>query len=180
MEQNTSRRKFLKVSAALMAGLCCRSSISAFAAINDRQQLTFYHTHTAERLRIHHRPGIRNPDTEKKINAFFRDFRTGDVHSMDPRLMDIISVVRARSGSSGVIEVVSGYRSPKTNRLLRQRSSGVAKKSLHMEGRAIDLRIRNISTRHLRDVAIHLQTGGVGYYAKSDFVHLDTGDIRNW
>ena len=99
---------------------------------------------------------------------------------MDPRVIDIIYTVHRMTGQNTPFEIISGYRSPKTNAMLRSNSSGVAKKSLHMEGRAIDLRMEGFSTRRLRDIASNLEAGGVGYYSRSNFVHIDSGDVRTW
>ena len=180
MNSKTTRRQFLKVSAQAAAALFISSPLVSVASTRNRHPLTFFHTHTGEYLDIDHIPGIRSAANQRKINEFLRDFRTGTIHSIDPGLLDIITAVQNRSKSHGIIEVISGYRSPKTNRELRKKSRAVAKKSLHMEGRAIDIRIRDLSTRHLRDVAVCLGAGGVGYYPRSDFVHLDTGDYRTW
>ncbi|GAB6144103.1 DUF882 domain-containing protein [Desulfocicer niacini] len=180
MNIKTTRRQFLKASAGAAAGLFLGSPLVSLASTGGRRTMTFFHTHTGEYLDIRHTPGIRSASNQRKINDFLRDFRTNTIHPIDPGLLDIIAAVQNRGNSRGIIEVVSGYRSPKTNRNLRKKSWGVAKKSLHMEGRAIDIRIQDFSTRHLRDVAVHLGAGGVGYYPKSDFVHLDTGDCRSW
>jgi uncharacterized protein YcbK (DUF882 family) len=115
-----------------------------------------------------------------QINAFLSDFRTGDVEVFDPELLDLIHDVRESLNSSGTFEIISAYRSPKTNEMLRSQSSGVARNSQHVLGKAIDVRLRGIETSRLRDTAIELQRGGVGYYAQSNFVHLDTGRVRRW
>ncbi|SMC69043.1 Uncharacterized conserved protein YcbK, DUF882 family [Desulfocicer vacuolatum DSM 3385] len=180
MKIKTTRRQFLRFSATAMAGFFISSPLAAMATTHRQRSLTFFHTHTEEYLKIRHAPGVRSIANQRKINKFLRDFRTETVHPIDPGLLDIICAVQNRASSNGVIEVISAYRSPQTNRALRKKSRGVAKKSLHMEGRAIDIRIRDLSTRHLRDVAAYLGAGGVGYYSKSDFVHLDTGDRRTW
>jgi uncharacterized protein YcbK (DUF882 family) len=180
MKIKTTRRQFLQFSASAMAGLFISSPLVSLASTNGRRPLTFFHTHTGEYLEIRHTPGIKSISNQRKINEFLRDFRTETVHPIDPGLLDIVSAVQNRGRSHGVIEVISGYRSPATNRALQKKSRGVAQKSLHMEGRAIDIRIRDLSTRHLRDVAVYLGAGGVGYYSKSDFVHLDTGEPRTW
>ena len=99
---------------------------------------------------------------------------------MDPRVIDILYTVHRMTGQNTPFEIISGYRSPKTNAMLRSNSSGVAKKSLHMEGRAIDPRMEGFSTRRLRDIASSLEAGGVGYYSRSNFVHIDSGDLRTW
>lgn len=163
-----------------MAGMCFTSPLSAFAIREPVQTLTFFHTHTGEQLQINHMPGILSVANQTKINTFLRDFRTGAIHPIDSGLLDIISAVKTRTQNDGIIEVISGYRSAETNQALQTQSSGVAKKSLHMQGQAIDIRIRNLSTCNLRDVAANLRSGGVGYYANSDFVHLDTGRSRTW
>lgn len=163
-----------------MAGICFTSPLAAFATTGSAQTLTFFHTHTGDQLQINHVTGIISAENQIKINTFLRDFRTGAVHPIDSGLLDIISAVKTHTHSNGIIEVISGYRSAETNQVLQKNSSGVAKKSLHMKGQAIDIRIRDLSTRNLRDVAANLRSGGVGYYAKSDFVHLDTGRSRSW
>jgi len=180
MNKNINRRTFLKRSGLFVAGMSLISPLAAFASRQPVQSLTFFHTHTGEKLQIDHELGIVSVENQIKINEFLRDFRTGAVHPIDSGLLDIISAVKTRTHSDGIIEVISGYRSAETNQSLQSQSRGVAKKSLHMQGQAIDIRIRNLSTCHLRDVAADLRCGGVGYYAKSDFVHLDTGRSRTW
>lgn len=151
--------------------------------VNDERQLSFYHTHTGERLDVvYSRDGAYVPSALEEINHFLFDFRTGDKAEMDPELLDLIYDVRDALGSDGVYQVVSAYRSPKTNEMLRGRSqkSGVAKNSQHLLGKAIDVRLEGITTATLRDKAISMQRGGVGYYEASDFVHMDTGRVRRW
>ena len=116
----------------------------------------------------------------QEVNEFLGDFRTGDIREMDPELLDILYDLRQAVGSSGAYEVISAYRSPATNEMLRQRGSGVARNSQHLQGNAIDVRLRGVDTAVLRDAAIELQRGGVGYYEGSDFVHVDTGRVRRW
>ena len=115
-----------------------------------------------------------------EVNDFLADFRTGDAIVIDPELLDLVYDVRASLGSNGTYEVISAYRSPKTNEMLRNLGRGVAKKSQHLLGKAIDVRLRNIDSIDLRDAALKIKRGGVGYYAKSDFVHIDTGRVRRW
>lgn len=151
--------------------------------VNDERQLSFYHTHTGKRLDVvYSRDGAYVPSALEEINHFLFDFRTGDKAEMDPELLDLIYDVREALGSDGVYQVVSAYRSPKTNEMLRGRSqkSGVAKNSQHLLGKAIDVRLEGITTATLRDKAISMQRGGVGYYEASDFVHMDTGRVRRW
>lgn len=175
-----SRRKFLTASAQLALGLLLSTPLDALSSTADPHLLSFVHTHTGEQLEINYIPG-RYPQTAKsQLKTFLRDFRTGETHFIDPTLMEILSRIQRLSGSKGVYEVISGYRSPRTNAYLRSKSRGVAQDSLHMRGQAIDVRLTDIKTRELRDLARQLRYGGVGYYAKSDFVHLDTGQFRTW
>jgi uncharacterized protein YcbK (DUF882 family) len=149
----------------------------------EKRQLSFHHTHTGKRLNVvYWEDGNYVPDALADINRFLFDFRTGDRVEMDPTLLDLIYDVRASLGSDGVYQVVSAYRSPQTNEMLRGRSaaSGVAKKSQHVLGKAIDVRLEGVRTAELRDAAIRLQRGGVGFYESSDFVHMDTGRVRRW
>ena len=174
-----TRRCFVKSSLQLAAGIVLASPMESIAALAT-QPMSFYHTHTGERLKINYSCDGCKPSTLKKVNNFLRDFRSGEVHSIDPTLLDILNQIQQKSGSKGVIEIISGFRSPTTNNLLRSKSSGVAKKSLHMKGQALDIRLTDLNTKDLRDVSISLQQGGVGYYAKNDFVHIDTGRFRTW
>ena len=114
------------------------------------------------------------------INHLLRDFRTGDVHAIDPKLLDLLHALRSATGSRKPFEVISGYRSPVTNHDLRALSDGVASGSLHMKGQAIDIRLGDVKLTALRDAARALGRGGVGYYAESNFVHVDTGRVRFW
>lgn len=177
-----SRRTFLKHSMQVTAALALSGPIQSLAAIVPAPplDLSFYHTHTGERLKVDCSPQGCCPETLARLNAFLRDFRTGDIHSIDPVLFKALYRIREISGCRGDFEIISGYRSPKTNSSLRKRSRGVAKKSLHMEGRALDIRLTGFKTRDLRKIAASLQQGGVGYYPKSDFVHIDTGRVRTW
>jgi uncharacterized protein YcbK (DUF882 family) len=145
------------------------------------RQLSFYHTHTAEELSVtYYSNGEYDSEALAELNHFFRDFRTRDVTEMDPGVFDILFDIQKDSGSTGVYQVISGFRSPATNEMLRSNSGGVAKNSQHLLGRAIDVRLTDLDTAKLRDVAISLERGGVGYYRESDFVHVDTGRVRQW
>ena len=147
----------------------------------DQRQLSFYHTHTQRNLQVTYAIGGEYVDSAlAEINVFLADFRNGEQLVIDPALLDLIYDVRESLGGSGAFEVISAYRSPATNEMLRSKSSGVAKNSQHLLGSAIDVRLRGVSTVALRDAAISLQRGGVGYYQSSDFVHIDTGRVRRW
>ena len=174
-----SRRRFILHSLQLAAGVALAGPCTCLASIGKRP-LSFYHTHTGERFKLEYSCDGSPPAALEELNHFLRDFRTGDVFPIDPALLDILNAIRQKSGSTGVIEIISGYRSPKTNKLLRSKSSGVAPKSLHMKGKALDIRLTDLNTKDLRNIAVSLRRGGVGYYAKSDFVHIDTGRVRTW
>jgi uncharacterized protein YcbK (DUF882 family) len=177
---NISRRQFLVTSAQAMAGLLICPPLNVWARQPEKYPLKFFHTHTEEYLKILHIPGCCPSRLQNKIKLFLRDFRTNEAHPIDPALLDILCKIQSVTGSRGTIEVISGYRSPQTNEYLSHKSSGVARNSLHMKGQAIDVRITDLPTSILRDAAAGLGAGGVGYYAKSDFVHLDTGPFRTW
>lgn len=147
----------------------------------DERRLKFFHTHTGKRLEVVYKRGNNYvPEGLSEINEFLSDFRTGDSTNMDPHLLDLIYDLRETLGSEATYEVISAYRSPDTNDLLRGRSGGVAKNSLHLNGKAIDIRLTDVDLSRLRDTAIAMQRGGVGYYASSNFVHVDTGRVRRW
>ena len=147
----------------------------------EERVLKFFHTHTGESLHvIYFRQGEYDAKALADVRAFLADWRDGKQHDLDPKLMDILWQIQQATGSSDTWEVISAYRSPETNAMLRGKSSGVAKKSQHLEGNAIDVRLRGLDLEVLHDTARTLKLGGVGYYAKSDFVHVDTGRVRYW
>lgn len=171
----------LRLTSVLALALVLLTLPTAFGNIDDARRLQFYHTHTGQQLEItYFRNGGYQADALDQLNDFLSDWRNGKGRSIDPELMDILWEIQQVSGSEGVFEVISAYRSPETNEMLRDKSSGVARKSQHLEGKAIDVRLRGLDTRTLRDTALRLQRGGVGYYEQSDFVHVDTGRVRSW
>jgi uncharacterized protein YcbK (DUF882 family) len=147
-------------------------------------RLRFYHTHTNERLDIVYRRGENYlPEALAKLDHYLRDHRTGEVRHFDPHLFDLLHDLTASlNDSRGEIDVVCGYRTPWSNEFLRTRSAhtGVALHSLHMQAEAIDIRLPGISTAALRDAALRLHRGGVGYYRNSNFVHVGVGRVRRW
>ena len=173
-----SRRSFLRTSAQIAAGVLVPSSVLAISS--ETRQLSFYHTHTGERISIDYSPETYTGSVRKALEYFLRDFRTGEIHAIDRRLLDVLTTIHRFSGSHSCYEVISGYRSAKTNEFLRKKSSGVARKSYHMQGRAIDIRLARLDTEVLRDLAVKFNSGGVGFYPKFDFVHIDTGRKRIW
>ena len=149
---------------------------------NEEHQLRLYHTHTGERLDIVYRRGDTFlPEAEDQLDHFLRDHRTGDVKHYDPQVFDILSDLAVSLGRPNAeIDIICGYRTPWSNEFLRARSSGVAQNSLHMQAHAIDIRIPGVDTLTLRNAAMALHRGGVGYYPRSGFVHVDSGRIRTW
>lgn len=144
-------------------------------------RIGFRHAHTGESFSGVYRVGDKYlPEAFDRMNYVMRDFRTEEVFPMDPRVMDIVSLIQAKLNQDHPLEILSGYRSPKTNAMLRSRSEGVARNSFHMYGQAIDIRMPGYRTKKLQKVALKLHAGGVGYYPKSDFIHVDTGKVRSW
>ncbi|MGZ4955107.1 MAG: YcbK family protein [Methylobacter sp.] len=147
----------------------------------SHKMLAFHNTHTGDQLALtYFEQGRYIKDALHEINHLFRDYHDGTVHPIDPALLDQLYDLKHALEVRKPFHIVSGYRSPATNADLRKHSDGVAKNSLHMEGRAIDIRIEGLDTRRIRNAALAMQRGGVGYYGKSDFVHLDTGSVRAW
>ncbi len=175
-----SRRDVLqRLAAALTVAMV--PSRAAFAAGPEPREVALVHTHTHERLSVtFFADGSYDPESLAALSWFLRDHRTGDEHPIDPALFDILHELRLATGAASPYQVISGYRSPQTNGMLREHTSGVASGSLHLQGRAIDVRLADVSSAALRDAAMRLRRGGVGYYASSDFVHLDTGRVRCW
>ncbi|HWZ43825.1 MAG TPA: DUF882 domain-containing protein [Candidatus Saccharimonadales bacterium] len=171
---------------ALLAPLGGRLSETTTAvdapSVPEVHRLRLYHTHTNERLEIVYRRGDTYiPSAVTELEHFLRDHRTGSVHHFDPRLFDLLSDLTASvGGPEAEIDVVCGYRTPWSNTFLRKRSRGVAQHSLHMQAMAIDIRMPGIDTARLRDAALELHRGGVGYYRSSDFIHVDVGRVRRW
>lgn len=154
----------------------------AWTAVEARS-LSFRHTHVDESLTVtYFEDGRYLPSALDEIDHFLRDWRTGQVVTIDTGLLDLLWDLRAATGAREAFHVVCGYRTQQTNEALRTRSaeSGVAKNSQHLLGRAIDIRVPGVETADLRDAAWALGRGGVGYYAASDFVHVDTGRVRRW
>jgi len=141
-----------------------------------------FHTHTGERIDIAFRTREGYiPGALDRLDRFLRDSRTGEVHHYDPRVFDLLAdVLDALAAPGAELHIICGYRTPDTNEFLRTHTSGVARNSLHMRAEAIDIRLPGVSTRKLRDTALKLGRGGVGYYPQSDFIHVDVGRVRRW
>ncbi len=177
------RREILKLGlAGTLASIIPLSlSSSPVEAARNTWRVTFRQGHTGESFNGVYRVGDKYlPEAFERLNYILRDFRTGEVFPMDPRVVDIMALMQKKAGRREPIEILSGYRSPKTNARLRKNTSGVAKNSFHMYGQALDMHIKGYKTSSLRSIAMNLRAGGVGYYPKSDFIHVDTGSVRSW
>ncbi|GIK48697.1 MAG: YcbK family protein [Hyphomonadaceae bacterium] len=191
-----NRRNLLKLasSAALVSGgvallpgnaaavqAASPSAAPADLPLREAKRLSFINTHTGDTFAdAYWEGGAYVPDALSAINQVMRDHRTGEVHDIDPRLLDQLHTLRGLVDASAPYQIISGYRSPATNAALHANSSGVASRSLHMDGRAIDIRVRGVDLTRLRDAALGMHAGGVGYYAASNFIHIDTGRVRRW
>ena len=177
-----TRRRFFRHTARLAAACALPAlATTARASVSGARGLAMVHTHTRERIDLVYAvDGQYDAAALGSLNRFLRDHYSGDVGTIDPQVFDLLHRVQREFGGGRAFEVISGYRCPATNNQLREtRGGGVAKHSLHMEGRAIDVRLPGVSLADLRDAAVSLKAGGVGYYP-SQFVHLDTGRVRRW
>ncbi len=177
-----SRRRLLST-AGMMAGASAAGILKSVAAEESAgsRRIVLRNLHAPESLDIVYRRGNDYvPEAIAAIQVLLRDYRTGAQHPIDAPLMDYLFEVAHLAGAPPVFSVISGYRSPQTNEMLHERNGGVASHSLHMEGRAIDVRLHGVDCASLAGKALAMQRGGVGYYNRSDFVHLDTGRFRTW
>jgi uncharacterized protein YcbK (DUF882 family) len=175
-----SRRGFLGAAVCAAAGVLLPKGALAAQPLSPRV-LRFDHLHTGEKLAIEYwKGGAYEPEGLGAINHLMRDFRTGDVHPIDPSLLDLLHDLADGTGTRKPFEIISAYRSPKTNATLHSHSDGVASKSLHLKGKAIDIRLADVPLKELRRAALSSRRGGVGYYPESNFIHVDTGRLRVW
>ena len=177
-----SRRDFLTSLAGVTATLVVPGAVASVAPVSAKdRELSFYNTHTGEKLSATFwSDGTYLNDGIEEISWLLRDHRANLSNSMDPKLLNLLHQLQTKVGHQGEFHVISGYRSPVTNEMLNKKSSGVAKRSYHMLGQAIDIRLPGFDTHQLRKAAIALKSGGVGYYASSNFIHLDVGRVRRW
>jgi uncharacterized protein YcbK (DUF882 family) len=185
-----SRRSFIGFGAAVVACALVPSKALAAAGVKAssglaaERGLSFFHTHTGERLSTAYcSAGEYVAPALDDVNMLLRDFRVNKIKPIDPDLLDLLFELNGVLGTDQPFHVISGYRTPETNAMLQERGgshSGVASHSLHIEGKAIDIRVPGIKLEHLRDSAKSLKIGGVGYYPGSNFVHVDTGRVRSW
>jgi len=182
-ESSISRRRFLTLgSIAALAGVFPRGVFGSPVDISQPERsLAFYNTHTGEQLKtVYWVQGNYLEDSLGEINFILRDYRTNEIKNIDTRLLDLLFAIRNELETQQPFQVISGYRSPETNAFLRAHSSGIAEHSLHLVGKAIDIRTPGRDLRVLQKTAVALKGGGVGYYPKSDFVHVDVGRVRYW
>lgn len=177
-----SRRSFLGLGlGAVAAAALAPCPVEAAVRAMPERALHLYNTHTGEFLKtVYWADGRYLAKSLVQINRLLRDHRSGDVHPMDPRLLDVMLAVHKKFGNKGAIHIISGYRSPHSNAILASASDGVAHHSLHMAGKAVDIRIPGQSTKIVGKAAKSLKAGGVGTYPSSNFVHVDTGRVRYW
>ncbi|WP_429884748.1 DUF882 domain-containing protein [Geoalkalibacter halelectricus] len=178
-----NRRTFIKGQLAVLAALAIPAPALALSRPSPRERaLSFYNIHTGERLKnaIYWANGDYVDETLDDISFLMRDFRRNEVGAIDPELLDQVFSLRRAVGANNPVHIISGYRSPATNEMLARQSGGVARRSFHMDGRAVDLRIPGCDLQTVRRAAINMQRGGVGFYPRSDFVHIDTGPVRSW
>ena len=184
------RRSFLKTSvcSALAVPILSKLAVAAPAAETSsalnalpERSLSFYNLHTSESLStVYWQSGEYLASSLSEINRVLRDHRTGEEHEIDSKLLDLLCVLRLRLETTKPLQIISGYRSPATNAMLNAKSEGVATRSLHMDGQAIDIRVPGRDLSLVRKAALAMKSGGVGYYPTSNFVHVDVGRVRNW
>lgn len=178
---NSHRRRFLQKTSVITAGLLVGPQLAQAASKRDRL-LMMSNPHTGEKIRTVYWTPIDGYIRESLdlVSKFMRDFRQNQVKPIDPALLDIVHAVMLNIGKGKRLEVMSGYRSPKTNQMLSRRSKNVAKKSYHMRAKAMDFQVKNVSSKQLRQIALALKAGGVGYYPGSNYIHVDSGPVRTW
>jgi len=175
------RRSFLKSSVALASVIGVPGLAKAAQAAPGERVLRLYNTHTGESLKsVFWAEGQFIPDALQDINKLMRDHRTNKIAPIDPQLLLLVNEVSGKFGGAQQLHIISGYRSPESNAKLHANSSGVARRSMHMDGKAIDIRLPGKDLTQLRKAAMSLRGGGVGYYPSSQFVHMDTGRVRYW
>jgi uncharacterized protein YcbK (DUF882 family) len=179
-EHGNTRRRLLQAGLGACAMFAMPVANAAYSRVYEKH-LSLLNLHTGERIKTAYwEQGKYIPEALQAIAKVLRDHRSGERHPIDPKLLDLIQRLHHKTGSTKEFQVISGYRSPATNAKLAARSNGVAKKSMHMQGRAIDIRLPGVPLDTLRHAAMSIQAGGVGYYPKSNFIHVDTGNVRSW
>lgn len=181
--QLLTRRRFLRLSGlATLASFSPRLGLAALKNFQSPERsLSFHNTHTGESLeRVYWAKGSYLPEALSDINYILRDHRSGDIKTIDARLLDLVHAIGLKLDAQEPFHIVSGYRSPRTNAFLRKCGRGVARNSLHLYGKAVDIRLPECPLSLLRRVAMEMRGGGVGYYPRPNFVHIDVGRVRSW
>jgi len=180
MNYSSSRRQFVK-KAMMLGATGIVPGIWSSNGVAGIEGLAFLNLHTGESLKTAiNQNGQMSPEEVIAVNSVLRDHRSGEIHLIDPNLLILLTKLQDSVGVKGPFHVISGYRSPTTNAKMKAAGRGVATRSLHLQGKAIDIRLPGCELKTLRDAALALKGGGVGYYAKSNFVHIDTGRVRYW
>lgn len=175
-----ARRDMLALAAAAATGLIAAPAI-ALPIAPYKRTLAFHNLRTGDSVSlVYWAEGRYLPDAMRRITYVLRDGRTDETYPIDPRLIDLMTRLRSTLRSSEPLQIICGYRSPETNEMLRETTEGVAANSLHMVGEAVDLRVEGRSLAAVHRAALSLEAGGVGYYPRSDFVHIDVGRVRRW
>ena len=180
--QDFERRSFIKLSAGILAAVLTPQAVFARtkSILHDERQLNLYNLHTDERLKVLYcRNGVYDRQALKAIDHILRDHRTGEVRTIEPRLLDLLHSLSVKTGSNR-FHIISGYRSPATNTMLRKDGRKVASRSLHTRGKAVDIRMPDLDSSLLYRVAVDMQGGGAGHYPGRNFVHVDVGPVRYW
>jgi uncharacterized protein YcbK (DUF882 family) len=183
LETEISRRKLLTMGLVTVAASII--PYKTLAAVNEvvtpGRSLSLFNVYSKETLNVvYWFEGKYLPDALARINHMFRDVRTGRVKKIDIHLIDLLFGIQKKLKCKDPFHIISGYRTPRSNAILRKRKKGVARNSLHMYGKAVDISLPGYNLRALRRAAMKLKSGGVGYYPRSRFVHLDVGKVRYW
>ncbi len=181
MKKPLGRRQFVAGACAVAAATTVNPAFARTLHFKKPRVLSFENVHTGEWLQVAYWANEQYiPEALTAVNQILRDYRTGDVHTINPALLDYLHEMQLGLETKKPFQVISGYRSPKTNAMLHANSDGVAAKSLHMAGKAIDVRCSGVELQYVQRLALSLSVGGVGYYPRSNFVHLDVGRARSW
>ncbi len=176
-----ARRRFLQLGLTVMACSVATPAMAMMPRIKGVKELAFHNLHTDERLHVAYwKDGTYSRPALSRVNQILRDYRSGEVCAMHPNLMDLLHDLQARLGNTNSFEIISGYRSPRTNAMMASYSDGVAKHSYHTKGMAVDIRLPGTPLAKIHNVALAMRRGGVGYYPDSQFVHVDVGPVRRW
>lgn len=175
-----TRRSFIRAGTGLAASLLLLP-LPSFANSQQERKLSFHNTHTGENTSaVYWAEGNYLTAGKQEIDEILRDHRTDEIYPIDTALLDLLYLLKAEVQGKRAFEIISGYRSPATNAELRKNSTGVAKRSYHMQGKAIDIRLPGCDLKNLHTAAMAMRAGGVGYYPGSNFIHVDVGPYRSW